>query len=540
MAFKNGVEITSAAMNGTMITSGYQNGAQIFGTGGPSGTPLEFDDFTVEYEITSAGFVSLSATVTTTGEQAMIDTTVTDYPAGYTFDEVGVSTPRPNNIGIIVPVGYANEGVTVPGTVTANQSAISEPIVVTNNPSSLSFASVTLSGTISSSGDSSITASGFYFRQGNFSTQAEVRLGSNIPNGSTSGTFTNSRAVSEGITYSYYAYATNGTPLTGTGVVINFTAPAPPVVNAVANYITYRNGVPTGGTAGTPVVGDWTEWTGGTDVMGGDNPTSASCSSSSATCTISRNRNSVVTFTGATQPNIDICTITTEGAGTPRCSNPDNPVGGTRPAASTTVTRTETTNTVQSETVTNDNYLQPPDTFTRDDISIITCTATAAGVVSLQTSPSGTYTNVGDPGINEGDERTVPITFTWTGQPGAGYANPTTTITINFVPAVCTQAAGNLNPAPSFTPNTVTVNSTGGTNSINQNIASGATVTLPSGVTQFFINTPSGVGGTITSSPATNTNVASFGGYNQLFTWTIAANGNGPEATYTVRVQQNF
>ena len=536
MAFMNGVEITSAAMNGTMIQSGYKAGTQIFGVGGPSGTILEFDDFTVEYEITSAGFVSLSATVTTTGEQALIDTTVTDHNAGDTFMEVGVDTPRPNNIGIIVPVDYVNEGDTVLGSVTTDQPGIAEPIVVTNNPSALSNASVTMSGTISSSGDTAIVSSGFYFRQGNHSTHAQVRLGSNISNGSTSGTFTNSRSVTEGNAYSYYAYATNGTPLTGVGDVVTFTAPAPPVVNAIATYVTYRNGVPTGGTVSGTVVGDWTDWTGGTDVMGGDNPTSASCASNSQTCTISRNRNTVVTYTGATQPNIDICTKTTEGVGEPRCSNPDNPINGTRPAASTIVTRTETSNEVQSETVPNDSYLQPDDPFTKGDISILTCTATAAGVVSLQTSPSGTYTNISSVGTNDGVARNVPITFTWTGTPGPGYSNPNTVVTINFVDATCAQAAADITPA--FTANSVTVNSTAGTTSFNSGIASGSTVTLPSGVTQFFINSPGYTGGTLTSNPATNTLVSASGGYNQLFTWTV---GTGSElVTYTVRVRVNF
>ena len=59
---------------------------------------------------------------------------MTDYPAGHTFDEVGSNTPRPNNIGIIVPADYANEGDTVLGSVTTDQPGIAEPIVVTNTP----------------------------------------------------------------------------------------------------------------------------------------------------------------------------------------------------------------------------------------------------------------------------------------------------------------------------------------------------------------------------------------------------------------------
>ena len=75
MAFKNGVEITSAAMNGTMIQSGYQNGIQIFGAGGGT-QPFRYEDAGVVFTISNLGIVSLTFnntyTYTATYEMEMI------------------------------------------------------------------------------------------------------------------------------------------------------------------------------------------------------------------------------------------------------------------------------------------------------------------------------------------------------------------------------------------------------------------------------------------------------------------------------------
>ena len=222
--------------------------------------------FTVEYEITSAGFVSLSATVTATGEQAMIDTTVTDHNAGDTFMEVGVDTPRPNNIGIIVPADYANEGDTVLGSVTTDQPGIAEPIVVTNAAEDVTQSSATLSGTISSTGDTAIDTFGFYIRQGTFTTHAEVRLGSNILASTldVNNTFTSSATISSSTTFTYYAYAINLTPLTGVGDLETVTGTTPAPVQAEADYEFYNIGAPTGGTFLSSSTGDYGDWSGGT------------------------------------------------------------------------------------------------------------------------------------------------------------------------------------------------------------------------------------------------------------------------------------
>ena len=530
-------------VNGSLRTAAIVNGRNRLGAPGPGGTTLGFNNFTVEYEITSAGFVSLSATVTTTGEQALIDTTVTDYPAGHTFMEVGEDTPRPNNIGIIVPVGYSNEGVTVLGQVTADQPHIDEPIVVTNDPSSLTFASVTLSGTISSSGDSTITASGFYFRQGNFSTNAEVRLGSNVPNGSTSGTFTSSRAVFESTTYSYYAYATNANGLTGEGDVEVFTAPAQPVVQAEADYEFYNIGPPTGGTLFSSTTGAYGNWSGGTNILPDDeNPTSARCGADDEMCTLTRERTRTDVYTGATQARGEVCTITVQGAGTPRCSDPDNPVGATIPAISTTSNRIDEVIEEDSVEVTNAAFEQPLDPFAKANVSVTFCNVTAGGSATVILN-HGTASNIGavDPNTST-NEQPVTVTFDASGIVPEGYSDTGETFggvpgsQFNGYSIQCTQEGSD--GVPAFTTGSVTVNSTSGTSSFNSGITSGSTVTLPSGVTQFFITNPGYTGGTLTSNPPTNTFVSSFGGYNQLFTWTV---GTGSElVTYTVRVRQNF
>ena len=362
--------------NGTMRTVAMVNGKNRLGDVGPGGTTLVFGSFTVEYEITSAGFVSLSATVTTTGEAASIDTTVTDYPAGTTFDEVGVSTPRSNNIGIIVPADYVNEGDTVLGTVTTNQPPIDEPIVVTNDAEDVTQSSATLSGTITSTGNTAIDTFGFYIRQGTFTTHAEVRLGSKISPSELDedDTFTGSATISSSTTFTYYAYAINLTPLTGVGDLVTLTGAAPPAVQAEADYEFYNIGAPTGGTLFSSSTGAYGDWSGGTDILpDDDSPTSASCSVDDEMCTLTRERTRTDIYTGATQKRGEICVITVEGAGTPRCSNPDNAVGATIAAASTTSRRLDEVIETEEISVTNNAYLQPPGPYAKGNVTVTSC-----------------------------------------------------------------------------------------------------------------------------------------------------------------------
>ena len=527
---------------GTVLQDVYAGNVLITGGGGGGGTTLEFDDFTVEYEITSAGFVSLSATVTTTGEQALIDTTVTDYPAGHTFMEVGEDTPRPNNIGIIVPVGYANEGVTVPGTVTTDQPHIDEPIVVTNDPSSLTFASVTLSGTISSSGDSTITASGFYFRQGNFSTHAEVRLGSNVPNGSTSGTFTNSRSVNESTTYSYYAYATNATGLTGEGDVEVFTAPAQPVVQAEADYEFYNIGAPTGGTLFSSTTGEYGDWSGGTNILPDDeNPTSARCGADDPTCTLTRERTRTDVYTGATQARGEVCTITVQGAGTPRCSDPDNPVGATIPATSTTSNRIDEVIEDDSIVVTNAAFEQPLDPFAKANVSVTFCNVTAGGSATVILNV-GTASNISavDPNTST-DEQTVTVTFDASGIVPEGYSDFNQPFggvpgsQFNGYSIQCTQA-GAADVKPVFNANSVSVTAVAGGTFSEPTVGDGDIVQVDRGVTSIFVSRPSGEGGGI-AGPASGIYPVTPG-QNESFDWSIPMNSAGPEVTYEIDIRQ--
>ena len=541
MAFRNGVEITSAARNGTMIQSGYQNGTQIFGAGGSGGTSLGFNNFTVEYEITSAGFVSLAATVTSDGTQAMIDTTVTDFPAGYTFDEVGVDTPRPNNIGIIVPEGYSNEGATVTGQVTTDQPGIAEPIVVTNTPTVDAFTAI-LRGTISSAGDSNITNSGFYFRQGSFATHAEVRLGVNVVNNTTSGAFSNSRGISSATTYSYYAYAINGLGLEGQGDVVIFTTPTLPSPEAEADYEFYNIGPPTGGTLFSSTTGPYGDWSGGTNILPDDeNPTSARCGADDETCTLTRERTRTDIYTGATQARGRVCVITVQGTGTPRCSNPDNPVGATIAATSTTTRRVDSVVEEDSIVVTNAAYEQPLDPFSRSQIQVTMCRIDFTGNAFILTN-YGTVFDIGFiPPNNTANDISVTVTFSVSGIVPEGYSDSGQTFggspgsQFNNLTHVCTQDGAGL-PAPQFTTGPSVTAVAGGTFSAND-ISNGTTVTVTSGVTSYFLNAPSGVGGTV-SGPGGIRSISP--GSSETLTWTIAANALGGEVTYTITVRQFF
>ena len=545
MAFKNGVEITSAAMNGTMITSGFKQGAQIFGDGGGGEVPAGFNAFTVEYEITSAGFVSLAATVTATGEQAHIDTTVTDYPAGFTFDEVGVDTPRPNNIGIFVPEGYSNEGATVLGQVTAIQPAIDEPIVVTNTPTGVTHSNATLSGTISSTGDTLIDIFGFYFREGTYTTHAEVRLGSNILASTldATNTFTSSRSVFPSTTYTYYAYAVNLTPLTGVGDVEVFTSAAPPVVNAEADYEFYNIGPPTGGTLFSSTTGAYGDWSGGTNILpDDDNPTSARCGADDETCTLTRERTRTDVYTGATQARGEVCVITVQGAGTPRCSNPDNPVGATIPATSTTSNRIDEVIEDESIVVTNAAFEQPLDPFAKANVSVTFCNVTAGGsaIVILN---HGTASNIGavDPNTST-NEQPVTVTFDASGIVPEGYSDTGESFggepgsQFNGYSIQCTQA-GAADVAPSFTANSVSVQGVAGGFFTANNVADGAILQVPRGVTSIFVTRPSGEG-TIVGPASAIYSVSP--GQDEPFDWSIPMNSAGPEVTYEINIRQFF
>ena len=234
---------------------------------------------------------------------------------------------------------------TVPGSVTTDQPAIDEPIIVTNAAEDVTQSSATLSGTITSTGDTAIDTYGFYIRQGTFTTHAEVRLGSKITPSELDeeNTFTGSATISSSTTFTYYAYGINLTPLTGTGDLVTLTGAAPPAVQAEAGYKFYTIGAPTGGTLLSSSYGDYGEWSGGTDILPNDtSPTSARCGDIADECTLTRERTRTDIYTGATQKRGLICSITVEGAGTPRCTNADgttSPLGTTLPAASTTTRR---------------------------------------------------------------------------------------------------------------------------------------------------------------------------------------------------------
>ena len=529
--------------NGKMRTVAMVNGRNRLGAPDPGGITLGFDDFTVAYEITSAGFVSLAATVTSDGSQAMIDTTVTDYPAGTTFPEVGESTPRPNNIGIIVPEGYSNKGDTVLGSVTTNQPPISDPIVVTNDAENVTQSSATLSGTITSTGDTDIDTYGFYIRQGTFTTIAEVRLGSKITSSDLNdeNTFTGSATISSSTTFTYYAYAINLTPLTAEGDLVTVTGAAPPAVQAEADYEFYNIGAPTGGTLLSSSTGEYGDWSGGTNILPDDeNPTSARCGADDETCTLTRERTRVDTYTGATQKRGEICTITVQGEGTPRCSNPDNPVGATIAATSTTTRRLDSVTETEEITVTNAAFEQPLGPYAKENVTVTSCRVAYDGVAVVMIN-AGTASNIvdADPNTSTTDTQSVTITFDASGTVPEGYSDTGESFggepgsQFNGLTTKCTQdKAPEVKPA--FTTGPSVTGVAGGTFSAN-NIKDDSIVTVTAGVTSYFLASPSGEGGAI-SGPGGIKAIKS--GDSVTYTWTIPMNSLGAEVDYKITVRQ--
>ena len=534
---------------GNVLQDVYLGNVLITGGGGnPAGTTLVFGNFTVEYEITSAGFVSLSATVSSTGEQALIDTTVTDYPAGYEFDEVGSDTPRPNNIGIIVPVGYANEGVTVPGSVTTDQPAIDEPIIVTNAAEDVTQSSATLSGTITSTGDTAIDTYGFYIRQGTFTTHAEVRLGSKVTPSELDeeNTFTGSATISSSTTFTYYAYGINLTPLTGTGDLVTLTGAGPVVVQAEAAYRFYNIDGPTGGTFLSSSYGEYEDWEGGTDILpDDDNPTSARCGDIEDECTLTRTRTRTDIYTGATQKRGLICDYTVMGAGTPRCTNADgttSPLYTTLPAASTTTRRNVEVEETEELDVDNAAQGTPLSAFAPANVTVSSCRVAYDGVAVIMID-YGTASNIVDAAANTSttDTKEVTITFDAAGIVPEGYSDEGESFggepgsTFDGLTHTCTQDAAP-EVAPEFTTGpTVAVVGGSGTVENGTDIDDDATVTVPTTATSYFLNSPSGVGGMVLGpggikSISRNSSVT--------WTWTIPLNSIGAEVDYKITVRQ--
>ena len=74
----------------------------------------------------------------------------------------------------------------------------------------------------------------------------------------------------------------------------------------------------------------------------------------------------------------------------------------------------------------------------------------------------------------------------------------------------------------------------GGTFSAND-IADDSIVTVPTGVTSYFLNSPSGVGGTV-SGPG---GIKSISRNSSItYTWTIPMNSTGAEVDYKITVRQ--
>ena len=551
--YRNGVRLKRINMNGVDISNGYMNGGEIF-PGSSAGNPddnddiydaITFDDLTVSYEITSAGFVSLSAVTTEHNIQALTDTTVTDYPAGFTFDEVGEDTPRPNNVGFIVPVEYDNAGDTLTGEVTTDQPAISGPIVVTNTAEDVTQSSATLSGTITSTGNTAIDTFGFYIRQGTFTTHAEVRLGSKISPSELDedDTFTGSATISSSTTFTYYAYAINLTPLTGVGDLETVTGATPAPVQAEADYEFYNIGAPTGGTFLSSTTGAYGDWSGGTNILPNDtSPTSASCSVDDEECTLTRERTRTDIYTGATQKRGEVCVITVEGAGTPRCSNPDNAVGATIAAASTTSRRLDEVIETEEISVTNNAYLQPPGPYAKENVTVTSCMVAYDGVAIVMIN-AGTASNIvdADPNTDTENTKAVTITFDASGTVPEGYSDTGETFggepdsQFNGLTTECTQdAAPEVKPAFTTGPTVAAVAGTG-TVTNGTNIADDATVTVPTGVTSYLLVSPSGEGGMVMGpggirSISRNSSVT--------YTWTIPMNSLGAEVDYKITVRQ--
>ena len=287
--------------------------------------------------------------------------------------------------------------------------------------------------------------------------------------------------------------------------------------------------------------GDYGDWSGGTSILPNDtSPTSASCSVDDEECTLTRERTRTDIYTGATQARGRVCVITVEGAGTPRCSNPDNPVGGTTTATSTTTRRLDEVIETEEITVDNDAYEQPPSPYAKENVTVTSCRVAYDGVAVVMIN-AGTASNIvdADPNTSTTDTKAVTITFDASGTVPDGYSDTDESFggepgsQFNGLTTECTQdAAPEVKPAFTTGPSVQAV--AGGTFTAN-NITDDSTVTVPTGVTSYFLNSPSGEGGAV-SGPGGIKSISSNSSV--TYTWTIPMNSLGAEVDYKITVRQ--
>ena len=373
-----------------------------------------------------------------------------------------------------------------------------------------------MAGRIDSDGGSPITASGFRFAEGSQSQSFLASFGQNIPDGATSGTFTESASgLNPSTTYSYLAYAINaqGTAVGGVrAVTTSETA-------AQATWINIQSNPPTGGTASEEVCPafptsepyGWYVLGGGSiTAFSGTTPTSVNTGLiSQEFATVRRDRQCVTTFTGATQVNTALCQLTVDGSGTPTCAPQPSiglPLGqvGDTEEYTQTVSYTETrTDTEELNNIPNESFVSPG----------VEGSAIFDWIVNVPAGGFSSFDNVLGFLSNVGDAVATSATVS-----GGIAANPTTsprqvTFTVNIQYVITdffdnsgtgavnqtftrTQEGQSVTEPPTFDANSARVVTTFGT----QNVGDGGFASVEGGQS-YNVQAPTGSGGSVQTIP---------------------------------------
>ena len=263
---------------------------------------------------------------------------------------------------------------------------------------------------------------------------------------------------------------------------------------AQAHWLYTNEGPATGGTqVGSPTVSAWSNWGGASSILpsaGIDRPTSATCNPTLGNCPLSRTRTVTTSYSGASQNQFGICTLTVSGSGSPRCSSPDGAVGATDTRTLTNGFRRETVIETQTISVSNDGFDTRVE-FTSASIVVTACTVDHLGVTNVVTN-FGTATSNRVTENTTNRTRTVTVTYSVSGTiPAGNFSDSGTTFSFSGLTTTCVQDARPATVLPAFNANSAQVVDLG--NGINSFVANNGVITL-SATAGYVVTPPTGNG----------------------------------------------
>ena len=513
----------------------YKNGQQITLQGGGGSGDFAFNAISPSFSVSPLGIVTWSYN-TNLG----ITNLAVTYSNNQNIGIVSRDTVRTQNISFRAPTGFSNAGQTVTGSLQFTQQAATVPDVDTLSASSINSTSARLNGRVNNNGGLNITESGFYIVEGGRIQSTIISDGDYVFNSTTniSGNFNETESgLLQNTEYGYVAFARNAVGY-GYGNVVNF---ATDEAQATAHYVFSGATACTGGTASggrlQEVVGEW-EGAGDIQFTSGT-PSSATCDGRLEFCEITRTTTWRQRYINGTREVQRTCQIATAGSGTPRCSDPDNPLGAVITETDNSCSYITDESSTETRMVTNDAFNDPRIQFTAQHIVVERCGITAAGTNAFVVTNFGIarVTNT-IPANNSADPRQVTMIFTVEGDVPEGFDQEDGQLTFRFtgLTTQCEQPGVDTAVAPSFNAGTAQVITPAGDT---LRVINGRTARITEGT--YRVVAPTGQGGLVT----TGNNGIGAGTFNIQFgarprTHTFQIANTLGTATYSITVEADF